>query len=350
MGEIKIITKKNFWLSKKVLITGDNGFVGTWLNYLLKRYKANTYGISLKNNKNKINKLLQFNKNKSFVFNINNYSKLKKTIKKIKPKILIHLAAQSLVLKSFEEPNYTYETNIMGTLNILRVIKEFNFIKTAIFFTTDKVYENSNKKKFFKENNILNGDDPYSGSKAASEIVINSFVKSFLKKKNIIVLRAGNIIGGGDYNSTRLIPDIMSGYFNNRLVKIRSKNSIRPWQHILDVIFIIKKIVEKIHVKKNCFEIFNIGPRKSTLKVFQILNLIKKEFKIKIRFLKSNSREKKFIFLNSEKIFKKYNLKNKLNIQESINLTTKWYKKFYLKKINIKNIFDDDIKFYESKK
>jgi CDP-glucose 4,6-dehydratase len=350
MDQIRLFKKKNFWLSKKVLITGNTGFVGTWLNYLLLRCKADVYGISLKNNKNKIFQLLKFNKKKTFFFDINNYSQLEKTLKKIEPEIIIHLAAQSLVLKSFTEPINTYETNIMGTLNILRIIRKFNFIKTSIFFTTDKVYKNYNKKKFFKETDSLNGDDPYSGSKAASEILINSFTKSFLKNRNIIVLRAGNIIGGGDHNTTRLIPDVMSGYFNNRLVKIRNKNAIRPWQHILDVIFIVKDIIEKTHFKKKYFEIFNIGPKKSIIKVFQIINFIEKTFKIKKKYLKFNNKEKKFIFLDSAKILKKYNLYNKLNSEESLNLTIEWYKKFYNNKINIKNIFNSDIEFYENKK
>lgn len=350
MDQIRFSIKKNFWSSRKVLITGHTGYVGTWLNFLLSRYQADTYGISLKSNQSKIFKSLKFSRRKTFFFNINNYSKLEKTIKKIKPTIIIHLAAQSLVLKSFVEPLDTYESNIMGTLNILRIIRKFDFIKTSIFFTTDKVYRNYDKKKTFKENESLNGDDPYSGSKAASEIVINSFTKSFLKDKNIIVLRAGNIIGGGDYNYSRLIPDIIYGFLNKKIVKIRNKNAIRPWQHVLDVIFIIKKIIEKIHSKKKYFDIFNIGPKKSKFKVFQILNFIEKTFKVKKKYLKHNFKEKNFIFLNSNKIAKKFSLKNKLTIKETLDRTVEWYKKFHLKKINIEDIFNDDFKFYKNKK
>ena len=350
MGRISLALKNNFWLSKKVLITGHTGFVGTWLNFLLLRYKADTYGISLKSNQSKIFKLLKFNKNKNFFININNYSKIEKIINKIKPTIIIHLAAQSLVLKSYIEPVNTYETNVIGTLNILKVIKKFDFIKTSIFFTTDKVYRNEDKKKTFKENEPLSGDDPYSGSKAASEMIINSFTKSFLKEKNIIILRAGNIIGGGDYNSSRLIPDVIYGFLKKRLVIIRNKNAIRPWQHILDVIFIIKKIIERTHLKKKKLDIFNIGPKKSNFKVFQILNFIEKVFKVRKKYLKPNSKEKRFIILNSNKIKKEHGLKNKLTIKESINRTVQWYKKFHLKKVNIEKILNDDIEFYQNKK
>lgn len=349
MDRKSLVLKNNFWLSKKVLITGHTGYVGTWLNFLLLQYQADTYGISLKKDQSKIFKLLKFNKRKNFYFNIKNYSKIERIVKKIKPTIIIHLAAQSLVLKSFEEPINTYETNVMGTLNILKIIKKFNFIKTSIFFTTDKVYRNEDKKIKFKENDPLNGDDPYSGSKAASEIIINSFTKSFLKNRNIIILRAGNIVGGGDYNRGRLIPDIIYGFLNKKLVKIRNKRAIRPWQHILDVIFIIKKIIEKTYLKKK-FDIFNVGPNKSTFKVFQILNFMERVFKVKKKYLIPSSKEKKFIILNSNKIKKKYNLKNKLTTKEIINRTVEWYKKFHLKKKNIVEILNDDLNFYQSKK
>ena len=152
----------------------------------------------------------------SKILDILDYKKLKNHIKKIKPNIIVHLAAQSLVLKSFNQQT-TINTNVIGTLNILNLVKELNNIKTAVFFvTTDKVYKMMIKEKF-SENDALGGDDPYSASKSASEIIINSYYKSYFKQKKIIVLRAGNIIGGGDVSDFRIIPDIVKA--------IKQKNS-----------------------------------------------------------------------------------------------------------------------------
>jgi CDP-glucose 4,6-dehydratase len=341
--------KDNFWFSKKILITGHTGYVGTWLNYFLCKNQADIYGVSLKKNPSKIFRLLSFNKKKSFFFNIVNYSQLEKIAKKIKPEIIIHLAAQPLVLDSYIKPIETYESNMIGTLNILRVVRKFNFIKTAVFFTTDKVYKNNDKKKIFNETDSLNGDDPYSGSKAASEIIINSFTKSFLQNKNVIVLRAGNIIGGGDYTKTRLIPDIILASLNKRKVRIRNKNAIRPWQHIMDVIFLIKGIIEKVHKNNNFYDVFNIGPMRSKITVKQILKIIKKYFKVKEIFLKKNIKEKNYIILNSTKIKKIFGLSNNLTEKEALSLTIAWYKNFHFNKLNVKKLFDGDFLFYNKK-
>lgn len=351
MVKIKKTLPDTFWTSKKVLITGHTGFVGCWLNFLLLKNNVDTYGLSLKdkNKEKKFFDLLHFNKKKSFFFDISDFSKLDKLVRKIKPNIIIHLAAQPLVLYSYSNPVETYKTNITGTINILRILKKYKFLKTGLFFTTDKVYENNLKKKAFKEINKLNGDDPYSGSKAASEIIINSFTKSFLKNKNILVLRAGNIIGGGDYNKSRLIPDIVLSSIKKKILYIRNKNSIRPWQHILDVIYIIKHLIKKTYSKKKNYEIFNLGPNKSSVSVDIILKKFEKSFSIKKKFLKSSDKEKKNLILDTMKIKKRYNLKNILTKDEIFERTISWYEKYHRQKIDMKKIMDDDFKFFAKK-
>ena len=334
------------WKKKKILITGHSGFVGSWLTFFLNKKKIKNYGVSIKRENSQLFKLLPSNKN-SFFLDINNYSKLDKLIYKIKPHIIIHLAAKSLVLNSYKSPIETYQTNIMGTLNVLRVIKKYKFLKTGVFFTTDKVYRNDNSNKKFTEKDNLSGDDPYSGSKAASEIVINSFTKSFLKNKNLAVLRAGNIIGGGDYNKTRLIPDIVSGYLNKSKVKIRNPNSVRPWQHVVDVINIIVKVIEKIHSKDKFFDIFNIGPNVSNIKVSKIISEFEKEFNIKKLIIKQkNFREKTILNLNSKKIYNKFKLKNKLSTMQSITKTITWYKKIHDLQKKAADLCEEDINYY----
>ena len=333
------------WKRKKILITGHTGFVGSWLTFLLNKKKIENYGISLKQNKSKLFTLLS-TKNNDFYFDINDFNKLDKIIKKTKPNIIIHLAAKSLVLDSYKNPIDTYKTNIIGTLNILRVVKKYSFIKSLILFTTDKVYENDDLGINFHENCSLNGDDPYSGSKAASEIVINSFVKSYLRKKNIVILRAGNIIGGGDYTKSRLIPDIIQSYINNSFLKVRNPNSIRPWQHILDIINIILKTVEKTYYNKNYFEKFNLGPKKSNIKVKKIIQAFHKNFKLKKLVVKNNKYEKKNLRLDSTKIFKKLRLKNKLSNKKTIERTIKWYTDFHILKKNPNYLCEEDINYY----
>ena len=332
------------WNKKKVLITGHSGFIGQWFTLLLNKKKIKNYGVSLKSNKSRLFKLLHSGKN-SYFFDINNFEKLDKLIFKIKPDIIIHLAAEALVLKSYKNPLEAYKTNIFGTLNLLRVIKKYNFIKTGVFFTTDKVYENKDNGKNFKENDKLSGDDPYSGSKAASEIVINSFTKSFPKREKNYYLRAGNIIGGGDYTKTRLIPDIIRSHLNKSIMRVRSPNSIRPWQHVVDIAYITLKIIEKTFKKKNYFEKFNIGPQKSNFKVKKIITEFEKELKFKKIILKKDKLEKKILKLNSNKILKKFGLKNKISTK-NIHMTIKWYKNKHQYKKSALELCEDDFASY----
>lgn len=333
------------WEKKKILITGHSGFVGSWLTFVLNKKNIENYGVSLKSEKSKLFRILPSNKN-NFYFDINDFNKLDKLVNKIKPNIIIHLAAKSLVLKSYANPIETYKTNIMGTLNVLRVLKKYKFLKTGIFFTTDKVYQNVENKKKFKEDDSLSGDDPYSGSKAASEIVINSFVKSFLKNKNLVVLRAGNIIGGGDYTKSRLIPDIINNYLNKSKMKVRNLNSIRPWQHVIDITNIILRIIEKIYNKNKFFDSFNLGPSKSNVKVKKIIYEFEKKFNFKKAILKNNIYEKKVLKLNSNKIYKKFKLKNKLSTHDSIKRTIQWYKELHQNKKNAQTLCEGDLDYF----
>ena len=203
---------KKFYKNKKILITGATGFKGAWLSLWLKILGAKVYGVGFKPNNNK--KLFnQLNLKKKLIYknlDIRNYKNVNNYIKKIKPEIIFHLAAQPIISNSYEKPKYTYEVNSLGTLNLISVIKNNNFIKSAIFVTSDKCYQSNNSTVGFKENDKLGGIDPYSGSKACAEIIVNTYYQSFFKKKittGIATARAGNVIGGGDWSKDRLIPD-----------------------------------------------------------------------------------------------------------------------------------------------
>lgn len=334
--------------NQKILITGHTGFVGSWLYLYLKQKKIDVYGIGLKpKNKGSIFKILELYKDKnSKILDILDYKKLKNHIKKIKPNIIVHLAAQSLVLKSFSSPNHTIYTNVIGTLNILNLVKELDIIKTAVFFTTDKVYKNDDKKKKFSENNALGGDDPYSASKSASEIIINSYYKSYFKQKKIIVLRAGNIIGGGDVSDFRIIPDIVKAIKQKKTLIVRNLNSTRPWQYIMDTIDIIFKILKKIN-KKRVYKIYNISPNSKTVPVNYIIKEFQKNFNFNLIIKKNENIEKKFLELNSNKIFKELKLKNFYSSKASINRVISFYNNSLKKKKSLKELMNSEFKDYE---
>ena len=196
-------------------------------------------------------KLSKFLEN-DFREDIQNFSKLNKVINKIKPTIIFHLAAQSSVLVSYENPEDTVKTNIIGTLNILRSIKLNKSVKSAIIVTTDKVYQNDDKKINFDENSKLGGHDLYSSSKACCEIITESFIKSFIdiKKCKIATVRSGNCIGGGDWTEDRIIKDCVEAFVQNKNLIIRSPNATRPWQHVVEPIHGYLKLAEKLYSKK----------------------------------------------------------------------------------------------------
>ena len=213
---------KKFFRNKKILITGHTGFKGSWLSLVLKSFGSKVYGYSLKSPTNPSNfSALNLKNilNHSFDGNINDYKKLKKYINKVKPEIIFHLAAQSLVKKSYDETINTLNTNIMGTANLLQIVKNLNYVRSIILITSDKCYKNLEKKIGYKESDILSGVDPYSASKACAEIVIYSYIKSFFeksKKVGVASVRAGNVIGGGDWSENRIIPDTIKSIIKKK--------------------------------------------------------------------------------------------------------------------------------------
>ena len=199
-----------FWNGKRVLLTGHTGFKGSWLTIFFNLLGAKVYGYSLKQEKISFYNLAKIDKiiKKSIIGDIRNYNKLYTSVKKTSPNILIHLAAQPLVIEGYINPKKTYNTNTMGTLNILESIKK-NKIKTSIIITTDKVYKNDDTKKKFNENHDLGGSDPYSSSKHLAELIVENYNTNYFKgmRLNVVTARAGNVIGGGDRGENRLIPD-----------------------------------------------------------------------------------------------------------------------------------------------
>ena len=330
--------KKFFWNKKKVIITGCTGFKGAWLTLILLRYGAIVTGIALKSNdkKNIFAKLNLQNKIKFYQHDINDNKKILKIFQKVKPDLTFHLAAQSLVLNSYINPEETYKTNIVGSSNIIEACKSLKKKNSLLITTTDKVYKNTNKKFFFKEQDKIGGSDPYSVSKAALEVICDYYLE--LSKKNnyfsMCVARSGNVIGGGDWSKNRLLPDIAKSIHNKKTLKIRNPNHTRPWQHVLDPLYGYLALIEKNYESKKYVGCYNFGPRNnSSSKVSQVLKLTKKKFSnLKFLIKKNKLYESKFLQLNSNKAKIEIGYKQIWNLEDSIYKTLIWYENFFKKK------------------
>ena len=325
---------KKFWSRKKVFITGHTGFKGSWLCIILNHLGSKIDGYALKPEKNSL-----FNKSKIFnnlassnYSDINNITKLKKTLKQTKPEIIFHLAAQPLVLQSYKKPLETFSTNIIGTLNLLESIRTIKSIKSVVIITTDKVYKINKKNGEYKELDQLGGYDPYSASKVGAEIVVDSYIKSFFKntflKNKISTARAGNVLGGGDFSQNRLVPDIIKAINSKKKLIIRNPNYIRPWQHVLDPLMGYLSLAEKQYKNQiNNYEYsWNFGPNKSNFKkVIDVVKYLKKKGGLNYSLKKtSGPKETETLKLNSFKAKKKLKWICKWGLAETLNKTIEW--------------------------
>jgi CDP-glucose 4,6-dehydratase len=343
--------------NKKVLITGHTGFKGRWLSLFLFKLNANLLGVS--SERNQLSKII-FNSIKQKmiekIIDIRNYKNIKKIILTFRPDYIFHLAAQSIVKKSFKNAPLTWSTNLMGTLNLLESLKHLNKRCNVVIITSDKCYKNLEKKSGYKENDILGGSDPYSASKASVEVLVNSYFQSFFKHKKkirIVTARAGNVVGGGDFSKNRIIPDCIKSWQSDNKLILRNPNSTRPWQHVLEPLFGYLLLGKKLNRnEKFSGEPFNFGP--SVNKNYTVLNIVKKlkkylpsiKWKIKIN---DNINETKNLILQSRKAFKHLQWKAILSIDEIILYTTEWYKRFYFSKKTIVNFSISQINNYLKK-
>jgi len=326
-------SNKKFWKNKKVFITGHTGFKGSWLCLFLNFLGANIIGYSLKPERKSLYNLASIEKilKKSYLNDIRDYSKLKSAIVNSKPDIIFHLAAQPLVIESYKDPIKTYQTNIMGTINLLEVIKNIkkSNIKSAIIITTDKVYEVS-KKKIYKETDNLGSSDPYSTSKACCEHICESYRKSFQKLQKIIATaRTGNVIGGGDYSKNRLVPDIYRSYERKTFITLRNPQFIRPWQHVFEPIIGYLILAKKVYDNKltNIKPNWNFGPDNNNCKTVKFLaNKFSKKISLNIKILKNKNKlkENSFLKLSNKKSKKYLNWKPKWSLERSIDKIIEW--------------------------
>ena len=259
-----MIVNKEFWKGKKVFITGHTGFKGAWLSFILSSFGADVTGYALEApttisifNLLKLTKIMH-----SIRGDVRNFMVLRKMIAQYQPEIVFHLAAQPLVLEGYNNPPLTYETNVMGTVNLLESIRRVDSVRSFVNVTTDKVYYNHEWEYGYRESDLLDGIDPYSNSKSCSELVTNCYVRSFFYDRQLAVstARAGNVIGGGDFAEHRIIPDCVRAALKHAKIEVRNPNSIRPYQHVFEPLFAYMMIAEAQYNDPMYAGNYNVGP------------------------------------------------------------------------------------------
>ena len=348
---------KSFWNGKKVFITGHTGFKGGWLSIWLAESGAKVIGYSLKpdNNPSFFESCLIEKKIDSIVGDVRDLKKLKKMIHDIQPDIVFHLASQALVLKSYENPIDTYETNLMGTVNILNVIRDTPSVRAFINVTSDKCYANVESLNAFKENDPMGGYDPYSSSKACSEIITAAYRASFFKDNvAVATARAGNVIGGGDWALNRIVPDFIKKIQQKKKLVIRNPESIRPWQFVLEPLNGYLMLAEKLFQNSADYsESWNFGPNKQDDKTVEwLISKFDNEYggggSFEIESKNNSLYEANYLKLDCSKAIKRLNWIPKLSIEQSISMTCAWYKNYYLDNTNMYEFSVGQIKQFES--
>lgn len=338
----------DFFKDKIVLITGNTGFKGSWLSEVLYLAGSKVIGYALEPEEISLYNILDLKEKITQVYDdVRNLDKLTETVKKYKPEIVIHMAAQPLVLESYKNPQYTFETNMMGTVNILEAIRNTNCVKSFLNVTTDKVYLDNEKTSGHKETDILCGKDPYSNSKSCSELITYSYKKSFFEEQEyprISTARAGNVIGGGDFSENRIIPDCIKAALSNEPIKVRNPYSIRPYQHVLDCLKGYLIIVEKQYNNKNYEGNYNFGPSSSdcieTEKLVKIFceKWGKQEY---VNLNENLDKESKFLKLDTTLAREKLGWSSTWNIEQAVEKVIEWQKNY---KKDIKKTTDKQIK------
>ena len=331
---------ENIYKGRRVLVTGHTGFKGSWLCTWLLDLGATVAGYSLDvpTQPSHFETLALADRIEHFQGDVRDKGALKQTLKQFSPEIVFHLAAQSLVRKSYQDPVLTFETNILGTLNLMDCLRSQDSITAGVFITSDKCYENLEWLWGYRENDRLGGKDPYSASKACAELVSSAYMESFFRENgpNIATSRAGNVIGGGDWAVDRVIPDCVRAWSEGRPVHIRNPQATRPWQHVLEPVsgYLVlgQKLFQDDFRVKN--QSFNFGPHA------QVNQSVSELISEMARFWPSaqwktqqvtdpEKQESTLLKLNCDKAFHMLHWNAVLDFQETVELTAKWYQAYY---------------------
>ena len=314
-----------------ILVTGHTGFKGAWLTMLLEYCGVEVVGLSLPADSESLyTRANRLGKIQEEFFDIRDENKVISFLERIKPRVIMHLAAQSLVLESYKNPKITFDVNVGGLVNILNVFGKIDSAEVMLISTTDKVYENLGTGMSFTENDSLRGKDPYSASKVAAENAVfawRELLKSNSSKK-ILTARAGNVIGGGDFSQNRLIPDLVRAFSNNSNLQIRNPNSTRPWQHVLDPIMGYLGMVNSA-LSGNNIETLNFGPIEKSLSVKEVVNIATENWHTKSKLIyneKISELEAKSLELNSSLAQEKLGWKPVWTQREAVMNSISWWK------------------------
>lgn len=323
-----------FYRNKKVLVTGHTGFKGSWLCKLLENYGAEVIGYSLNPpTEPSLFKIANIESDvKSIIGDIRDLSKLKEVFDDFQPEIVLHLAAQPIVRDSYKDPVYTYEINVIGTVNICECVRKSSSVKSFLNVTTDKVYLNKEWEWGYRENEELDGFDPYSNSKSCSELVTHSYKRSFFDEKGIAVstARAGNVIGGGDFSNDRIIPDCVRAALSNKEIIVRNQYSTRPYQHVLEPLYAYLMIAAKQYEDSKYEGYYNVGP--DDVDCFQTGALVDTFVKLWGNDLcwscqsDGGPHEANFLKLDCSKLKNTFNWKPRWNLEHALGKVVEWSK------------------------
>ncbi|MDP6477418.1 MAG: CDP-glucose 4,6-dehydratase [Nitrospinaceae bacterium] len=334
---------ENVYESRRVLVTGHTGFKGSWLCTWLLDLGATVagYSVNVPTKPSHFEALRLAKRIEHFQGDVRDKNSLQQAIGRFRPDIVFHLAAQSLVRKSYEDPVLTFETNSLGTLNLLDCLRDQPSVIAAIIATSDKCYENVEWLQGYRENDRLGGKDPYSASKACAELISKVYMQSFFgeSRPNIATTRAGNVIGGGDWASDRVVPDCIRAWSEGKPVIIRSPNATRPWQHVLEPLSGYLALGQKLFQGNLAFknQSFNFGPQENVdqsvggliIEMAQYWPRAEWEFQEETD---SSKPESTLLKLNCDKALQELNWNAALNFQETIRMTGKWYQIFHNQK------------------
>lgn len=325
-----------FYKNKKVLITGHTGFKGAWMCQVLKEFGADITGYALKPPTNpSLFSLCKMEQDiRSIEGDIRDLEHLRQVFERVQPEIVIHMAAQPIVRESYKNPVYTYDVNVMGTVNVMECVRLTDSVKSVVNVTTDKVYKNKEWEWGYRENEELNGFDPYSNSKSCSELVTESYKNSFFAdgRTAISTARAGNVVGGGDFAADRIIPDCFRAIENSCDIIIRNPNSTRPYQHVLEPIFAYLLIAEKQYKNIDYAGHYNVGPdENSCVTTGELVSTFCRCWNARtgeaLKWIQQGDggpHEANFLKLDCSKIKKKLGWVPKWNYEEMLEKTVEW--------------------------
>lgn len=331
-----VSSMKDFYRNKKVLITGNTGFKGSWLTQMLLLFGADVTGISLRpGTAPSLYEILQQGRSiNEYIVDIRDFEQVLNIFHKEKPEIVFHLAAQPIVIDSYKEPRYTYDVNVMGTVNICECIRKTASVKSFVNVTTDKVYQNNEWEFPYRETDRLDGFDPYSNSKSCSELVTASYVRSFFRGRDMAVsaCRAGNVIGGGDFSSFRIIPDCYRETASGKGITVRNPDSVRPYQHVLEAVSFYL-LAAKLQMEDSSLAgDYNVGPEYSDcIKTSKVCDLFCSFWGEPARWEAIETKgphEANLLRLDTSKAKSRLGWRPVWDVKRAIKETVEWYKAF----------------------